>query len=292
MCRGFGELFFSFFEKHLDFLKQVFFHDGSVGAGGVVHIFLATVLGLLEGHSRAAVGFLITAVSDISLIGEHIGDLGGFPFLFAVLCWHPTIRQILGNFRCGHSAKVCLEDPPYNISFRRVFHKLLVFEVETVGSIAVYIDAKLHSFDDGESLVLGDCLGFLLGNGGEGVQEHLVAEGHGKGAVSAQKNEKLLIPINMRDGSLICVGKGNPEWNYSAPHGAGRLFSRGVARKMFTVEAFANEMEGIYTTSVGQDTLDECPMAYKPIDSIVNNIGPTVDIVKIIRPVYNFKASE
>ena len=111
-----------------------------------------------------------------------------------------------------------------------------------------------------------------------------------KGAVSAQKNEKLLIPINMRDGSLICVGKGNPEWNYSAPHGAGRLFSRGVARKMFTVEA--NEMEGIYTTSVGQDTLDECPMAYKPIDSIVNNIGPTVDIVKIIRPVYNFKASE
>lgn len=113
-----------------------------------------------------------------------------------------------------------------------------------------------------------------------------------KGAVSAQKNEKLLIPINMRDGSLICVGKGNPEWNYSAPHGAGRLFSRGVARKMFTVEAFANEMEGIYTTSVGQDTLDECPMAYKPIDSIVNNIGPTVDIVKIIRPVYNFKASE
>lgn len=161
LCRGFGELFFSFFEKHLDFLKQVFFHDGSVGAGGVVHIFLATVLGLLEGHSRAAVGFLITAVSDISLIGEHIGDLGGFPFLFAVLCWHPTIRQILGNFRCGHSAKVCLEDPPYNISFRRVFHKLLVFEVETVGSIAVYIDAKLHSFDDGESLVLGDCLGLL-----------------------------------------------------------------------------------------------------------------------------------
>lgn len=113
-----------------------------------------------------------------------------------------------------------------------------------------------------------------------------------KGAVSAQKNEKLLIPINMRDGSLICVGKGNPEWNYSAPHGAGRLFSRGVARKMFTVEAFANEMEGIYTTSVGQDTLDECPMAYKPMNSIVDNIDPTVDIIKIIRPVYNFKAGE
>ncbi len=113
-----------------------------------------------------------------------------------------------------------------------------------------------------------------------------------KGAVSAQLGERLLIPINMRDGSLICTGKGNPEWNCSAPHGAGRLFSRGVARRKFTVESFAKEMDGIYTTSVSQETLDECPMAYKPMESIVENIAPTAEIVSIIRPLYNFKAGE
>lgn len=113
-----------------------------------------------------------------------------------------------------------------------------------------------------------------------------------KGAVSAQKNEKLLIPINMRDGSLICVGKGNPDWNYSAPHGAGRLFGRMAAKKNFSVEEFAKSMEGIYTTSVNEDTLDECPMAYKSMDDIVNNIGDTVDILKVIKPIYNFKAGE
>lgn len=113
-----------------------------------------------------------------------------------------------------------------------------------------------------------------------------------KGAVSAKKGEKLLIPINMRDGSLICIGKGNPDWNYSAPHGAGRLMSRAKAKETFSVEEFAQSMDGIYTTSVGRGTLDECPMAYKPMESIIENIGDTVEIEKIIRPVYNFKASE
>ena len=113
-----------------------------------------------------------------------------------------------------------------------------------------------------------------------------------KGAVSAQKGEKLLIPINMRDGSLICVGKGNPDWNYSAPHGAGRLFGRMTAKTRFTMDEYKDSMEGIYTTSVNFDTLDECPMAYKSMDDIVNNIGDTVDILKVIKPIYNFKASE
>jgi RNA-splicing ligase RtcB len=113
-----------------------------------------------------------------------------------------------------------------------------------------------------------------------------------KGAVSAQKGELLLIPINMRDGSLICVGKGNEDWNCSAPHGAGRLMSRVAAKKAFTVDEFAQSMNGIYTTSVSYETLDECPMAYKPIESIVENIGDTVDIMKTIRPIYNFKAGE
>ena len=113
-----------------------------------------------------------------------------------------------------------------------------------------------------------------------------------KGAVSAREGERLLIPINMRDGSLLCVGKGNPDWNYSAPHGAGRLMSRSKAKETFSMDEFARSMDGIYTTSVGVDTLDECPMAYKPIDSIINNIGDTVEVSKIIKPVYNFKAGE
>lgn len=113
-----------------------------------------------------------------------------------------------------------------------------------------------------------------------------------KGAVSAQKGEKLIIPINMRDGSLICVGKGNPEWNYSAPHGAGRLFSRGATKKRFSLDDYKKSMDGIYTTSVSEETLDECPMAYKKMSDIVDNIRETVNIIKTIKPVYNFKAGE
>ncbi len=113
-----------------------------------------------------------------------------------------------------------------------------------------------------------------------------------KGAVSAQTGEKLLIPINMRDGSLICVGKGNADWNFSAPHGAGRLMSRAQAKQSFTVSEFKKQMAQIYTTSVNKTTLDECPMAYKGMDAILDNIGPTAEVVKIIRPIYNFKAGE
>ncbi|MGN0695174.1 MAG: RtcB family protein [Oscillospiraceae bacterium] len=113
-----------------------------------------------------------------------------------------------------------------------------------------------------------------------------------KGAVSAKKGERLLIPINMRDGSLICTGKGNPDWNFSAPHGAGRLFSRSAARERFTLEEFQSSMSGIYSTSVNESTIDESPMAYKSMDDIVNNITPTADIDRMIKPVYNFKAGE
>ena len=113
-----------------------------------------------------------------------------------------------------------------------------------------------------------------------------------KGAVSAQAGEKLLIPINMRDGSLICIGKGSPDWNFSAPHGAGRLMSRSAAKASFTVSEFKKQMQGIYTTSVGSATLDECPMAYKSVSDIVDNIGDTVEVAEVIRPIYNFKAGD
>ena len=113
-----------------------------------------------------------------------------------------------------------------------------------------------------------------------------------KGAVSAKSDERLLIPINMRDGSLICVGKGNHDWNYSAPHGAGRLMSRSAAFKALSMDKYIAEMDGIFTTSVSNKTLDESPMAYKSIDEIISHIAPTADIIERIRPTYNFKASE
>lgn len=113
-----------------------------------------------------------------------------------------------------------------------------------------------------------------------------------KGAISARKGEKVLIPLNMRDGSLICVGKGNADWNYSAPHGAGRIMSRRKAKEIISLEEFRQSMEGIYTTTVNKSTLDECALAYKDMDEIIGNIGDTVAIVKHIKPVYNFKASE
>lgn len=117
--------------------------------------------------------------------------------------------------------------------------------------------------------------------------EHMILR---KGSVSAQAGERLLIPINMRDGSLLCTGKGNEDWNCSAPHGAGRLMSRRAAKELFTVSEFKKQMSGIYTTSVNSSTLDECPMAYKGMRDIVDNIGPTVQIDAVIKPIYNFKA--
>ena len=113
-----------------------------------------------------------------------------------------------------------------------------------------------------------------------------------KGAVSAKLGERLLIPINMRDGGFICIGKGNDDWNQSAPHGAGRLMSRADAFKTLSMDRYSEETIGVYTTSVNRNTLDESPMAYKPMEEIVSQIAPTVEIAERVRPVYNFKASE
>ena len=113
-----------------------------------------------------------------------------------------------------------------------------------------------------------------------------------KGSVSAKVGEKLLIPINMRDVSLICLGKGNEEWNCLALHGSGRLMSRKAAFDALSLEAYREEMKNIFSTCDSQDTLDESPMSYKPMDDIIEQIGPTSEIVDRIRPVYNFKASE
>ncbi len=119
--------------------------------------------------------------------------------------------------------------------------------------------------------------------------EHMVLR---KGSVSAAAGERLLIPINMRDGALICTGKGNSDWNESAPHGAGRLMSRTDARSSISMTDYRKSMEGIYTTCVNKGTLDESPFAYKPIDEIIANIEPTAEIVSRIKPIYNYKAGD
>lgn len=113
-----------------------------------------------------------------------------------------------------------------------------------------------------------------------------------KGAISAKKGEKVLIPMNMRDGCIIGIGKGNDDWNQSAPHGAGRIMSRMKAKETFNINQFKESMEGIYTTSVNEDTLDEAPMVYKPMQEIIDCIGDTIEITNIIKPIYNFKASD
>lgn len=117
--------------------------------------------------------------------------------------------------------------------------------------------------------------------------EHMILR---KGSISAQLGERVLIPMNMRDGSLICVGKGNPDWNYSAPHGAGRIMSRAQAKDNVDFDEFKHSMKGIFSTSVVQATIDEAPMVYKPMAEIMENIKDTVDIVDVIKPIYNFKA--
>ena len=113
-----------------------------------------------------------------------------------------------------------------------------------------------------------------------------------KGAISAKKGERVLIPINMRDGCIIGIGKGNDDWNQSAPHGAGRIMSRMAAKETISMEDYKNSMKNIYTTSVSEDTIDESPFAYKPMEEILENIKDTIDIDIIVKPIYNFKASE
>ena len=114
--------------------------------------------------------------------------------------------------------------------------------------------------------------------------------GLGKGAIAAHAGVRVLIPINMRDGSILAVGRGDPDWNRSAPHGAGRLMSRKAAKENLSMDEFRKTMAGVYTTAVNENTLDEAPMAYKALSDIIDVIGDSVDVVEVLKPIYNFKA--
>ena len=149
---------------------------------------------------------------------------------------------------------------------RKVMAKRIISEVINLDLSDLYGFETIHNYIDLDNMILR------------------------KGAVSAKDGEILIIPINMRDGSLICRGKGNPDWNYSAPHGAGRLMSRTAAKEVVNLEEFKNSMEGVYTTSVSASTMDEAPTVYKPMQEIIDNIQDTVEVLEIIKPVYNFKS--
>ena len=139
-----------------------------------------------------------------------------------------------------------------------------------------------------------NCALSFSGNNFETIHNYISFEDNivRKGAISAKKGEMVLIPMNMRDGCIIGVGKGNDDWNQSAPHGAGRIMSRMKAKETFNLDEYKESMKNIYTTSVNENTIDEAPFAYKPMQEIINNIGDTVDIIKIIKPIYNFKSDE
>ena len=166
-----------------------------------------------------------------------------------------------------------LEDYLHDVEICQAFakrsrEKMAEIILERTGMTAVESFHTIHNYIDTDEMILR------------------------KGAIAAHEGEKVLIPINMRDGSVIAVGKGNPEWNYSAPHGAGRIMSRTKAKETLNMEAYREAMAGIYTTSVNEETIDEAPMAYKSLDDIIDVIRDSVDIMDIMKPVYNFKASD
>ena len=174
------------------------------------------------------------------------------------LCW--LFGQDFEDYM--HDVRICQE---FARRSRELMAEILLERAGLVGEEAFH---TIHNYIDTEEMILR------------------------KGAIAAHAGEKVLIPINMRDGSVLAVGKGNPEWNFSAPHGAGRVLSRRAAKEKLSLEEYRESMKGIYTTSVNTSTLDEAPMAYKSLEDIIGVIGETVDIIDILKPIYNFKASE
>lgn len=151
------------------------------------------------------------------------------------------------------------------------------------------VNTKLLDFETAKKVNVSTSLAYF-----ESIHNYISFEDNivRKGAISAKTGEMVLIPMNMRDGCIIGIGKGNDDWNCSAPHGAGRIMSRMKAKETFNLDEYKESMKDIYTTSVNEETIDEAPFVYKPMQEIIDNISDTVDIIKIIKPIYNFKASD
>lgn len=181
---------------------------------------------------------------------------------------HITIQTPDLAYLVGDKLKNYLDDMRLAQEFAKLNRAIMMHEILThMNFKEIHRFDTIHNYIDLENLILR------------------------KGAISAQQGEEVLIPINMRDGSILARGKGNPDWNYSAPHGAGRILSRSKAKELLSVDEFKETMKGVYTTSVGDSTLDEAPMAYKPIDEIIKNTKDAIEIIAILKPIYNFKAN-
>ena len=174
------------------------------------------------------------------------------------ICW--LYGSFLGDYL--HDVEICQQFA------KRSREKMAEIILERTGMVAKESFHTIHNYIDTDEMILR------------------------KGAIAAHAGEKVLIPINMRDGSVIAIGRGNPDWNFSAPHGAGRLMSRTKAKETLDLDSYKEAMAGIYTTSVNEQTIDEAPMAYKSLEDIIDVIRESVDIVDIMKPVYNFKASD
>lgn len=181
-----------------------------------------------------------------------------------------------------HDMRICQEYASLN---RRLIAKEILSKYFNSNNVMI-AKVKEHNYGQILSDVFPKMIWFETIHNYISFEDNIVR----KGAISAKKGEKVIIPINMRDGSIIAIGKGNEEWNNSAPHGAGRIMSRKKAKENFKLEEFKKSMEGVYTTSVTEETIDEAPFVYKPMQEIIDNIKDTVDIQKIIKPIYNFKA--
>lgn len=181
-----------------------------------------------------------------------------------------------------HDMKICQEYASLN---RRLIAKEILSKYFNSNNVMI-AKVKEHNYGQILSDVFPKMIWFETIHNYISFEDNIVR----KGAISAKKGEKVIIPINMRDGSIIAVGKGNEDWNNSAPHGAGRIMSRIKAKETFKLDDFKESMKGIYTTSVVEETIDEAPFVYKPMQEIIDNIQDTVEIQKIIKPIYNFKA--
>jgi hypothetical protein len=251
-----------------DKTKYLVIHSGSRSLGKqVAEIYQKLAVDLDKG-----IGYYLEARDEIIRSYKEAGRRSEIQEALKKLKWekeneHPSMPEDL----CYLSGKY-LEDYLHDIKICQDFarknrEKMAEIILDKANIKALEVFHTTHNYIDTDEMILR------------------------KGSIAAHKGEKVLIPINMRDGSILALGKGNPDWNYSAPHGAGRLMSRTKAKESLDMDEYKDSMKGIFTSSVNEGTIDEAPMAYKSINDIIDVIGESVDIIEVIKPIYNFKAS-
>ena len=252
-----------------DGTKYLVIHSGSRNLGKqVAELYQQLAIDLNRG-----IGDYLEAKEEIIRTYKAAGRRKEIQVALKELEWKKeTLRPDIPDDLCYLSGKY-LEDYLHDVEICQRFarmnrEKMAEILLERTGLTAGEAFHTIHNYIDTEEMILR------------------------KGAIAAHEGELVLIPINMRDGSVLARGKGNPEWNYSAPHGAGRLMSRKDAKNTLSMDEYRETMEGIYTTSVNEQTLDEAPMAYKALDDIIDDIRESVDVIDILKPIYNFKAAE